>query len=190
MDMSLYENELKKYRQLNTVAQENGVVLFGSTFAKNIPVGELKQGFGLDCNIYNRSLTDLSVFDAAGAIEDCIVSLSPDKVLLQLGETDLERGFKSVSEIVGQYERLICQIKSQVKGCNIVLISVCDEDGDLFPEELNARIKEVAEKTGCAYADISQAMANDAPNVKAFCLLKRFIRSQLTGYEALNMKFA
>lgn len=189
MDMSLYENELKKYRQLNKVAQGDGVVLFGSSFAKEIPVGELKQGFEIDCNIYNRSLTDLSVFDAADVLKDCVTDLSPSKVLLQLGETDLERGFKSITEIVKQYELLIRQIKARIKGCRIVIVSVCDTERTLFPAELNAKLEELAKSLGCEYADVSSALDNDAPSVKIFGLLKRFIRGRITSYDALHMQY-
>lgn len=188
--MELYANELKNYRQLNEVARANGVVLFGSTFAKNIPVSELKQDFELDCNIYNRSLTDLSVFDAASVLDDCVINLAPEKVLIQLGETDLESGFKSISEIVAQYELIISHIHSRLKKCEITLISVCDPDASLYPEELNAQLKVLAEKNGCQYADIYPVLANEAPAVKAFYLLKRFFRGRLSEYDALNMRFA
>ena len=88
--MKLFENELENYRMLNKVARKGGAVLFGSTFARNIPLGELKQDFEFDCDLYNRSLTDLSVFDVGGVLEDCVIGLEPRKVLIQLGETDLD----------------------------------------------------------------------------------------------------
>ena len=59
----MYEREAEEYCRLNDFAVRNGIVLFGSTFAKEIPVGELRQAFNLDCNIYNRSFADVSVFD-------------------------------------------------------------------------------------------------------------------------------
>ena len=188
--MELYANELKKYRQLNQVARPNGVVLFGSTFAENIPVNELKQDFELDCNLYNRSLADLSVFDAAAVLDECVINLMPDKVLIQLGETDLEHGFRSITEIIAQYEMIIHQIRARLKGCSITLVSVCDPERSLYPDELNVQLKALAEQTGCQYADISPSLSNDAPSVKAFSLLKRFFRGRLTDYDALNMRFA
>ncbi len=188
--MELYANEIKTYRQLNQVAHTGGVVLFGSSFAKNIPVNELKQDFDLDCNLYNRSLADLSVFDAASVLSDCVINLAPSKVLIQLGETDLEHGFRSISEIVAQYELIINQIRTCLRGCSITLISVCDPDTRLYPEELNGQLKVLAEKTGCQYADLSPALSNEAPAVKAFDLLKRFFRNRLSEYDALNMRFA
>lgn len=188
--MKLFENELENYRQLNKIARKGGVVLFGSTFAKNIPLGELKQDFEFDCDLYNRSLTDLSVFDVGGVLADCVIDLEPSKVLIQLGETDLERGFKSLSEIVAQYEMMISQIKTRIKHCHITIVSVCNTDGNLFPAELNAQLEALAKRMGCQYADISAAPATEAPGVKAFCLLKYFFRDRITDYDALHMAFA
>ncbi|MDO4355042.1 MAG: hypothetical protein Q4E13_00860 [Clostridia bacterium] len=188
--MKLFENELNNYRQLNKVARKGGVVLFGSTFSKNIPLGELKQDYEFDCDLYNRSLADLSVFDVGSVLKDCVTDLEPSKVLIQLGETDLERGFKSVSEIVAQYEMIISQIQSRVKDCRITIVSVCNTDGTLFPAELNTRLEDLAKRTGCQYADISSAPATEAPSVKAFCLLKYFFRDRISDYDALHMIFA
>ena len=39
--MKLFENELENYRMLNKVARKGGAVLFGSTFARSIPLGAL-----------------------------------------------------------------------------------------------------------------------------------------------------
>lgn len=188
--MKLYDHELNNYRQLNTVARQGGIVLFGSTFAKNIPVGELIQSFELDCSLYNRSLTDLSVFDAASVLNDCILDLEPKRVLIQLGETDLERGYKSISEIISQYELIVNQIKSRLPKCHITLVSVCDTEECLFPEELNAKISALADRLGCQYADITADRQSEAPEVKAFCMLRGFFRDRITDYDALHMAFA
>ncbi len=188
--MKLFENELETYRQLNRVARKGGVVLFGSTFAQHIPLGELKQDFEFDCDLYNRSLTDLSVFDVGSVLRDCVVDLEPSKVLIQLGETDLERGFKSISEIVDQYEMILSQIQARVRDCKITIVSVCNADGNLFPAELNARLEDLARRTGCQYADICAAPATEAPGVKAFCLLKCFFRDRISDYDALHMAIA
>lgn len=38
----VYEREAEEYMKLNELAVSNGVVMIGSTFAKDIPVGELR----------------------------------------------------------------------------------------------------------------------------------------------------
>lgn len=187
--MKLYENECRYYRNLNKVAKYNGVVLFGSSFAKQIPVSELRQDFELNYNIYNRSITDLSVFDAASVLNDCVLDLYPDKVLIQLGETDLEQGFRTIDEITAQYELIVNQIRSRQKGCQITIVSVCDEGNGLYPEQLNKKLEQLAGRLGCAFADISAALSSESPDVKAFSLLKRFFRDR-NNDEMLHLVFA
>ena len=94
--MNVYEREIKEYSSLNRIAKKNSIVLLGSTFAKNIPVSELSLSYGMNNDIYNRSITDLSVFDASTVIEYCIKEIQPRKILIQLGETDLARGYKTI----------------------------------------------------------------------------------------------
>jgi hypothetical protein len=185
--MKLYEREVENIRNLNKVAKKSRVVLFGSTFAKNIPVAELKQSFNLDCDIYNRSLTDLSLFDAAKLIDDCITEIAPKKVLLQLGETDLERGYHTVPEMISAYEAVINKLKMSNKHCDIVIVSVCDNDSAIQPAEFNRQIEKLAKKTKCRFADISHVAENTSPGVEAFKLLKYFIMDKMSFFDAMNL---
>lgn len=178
--MNIYEKELNSFAKLNKIAKKNGVVLFGSTFSKSIPIGELKQSFGIECDLYNRSITDLSVFDAEKLVDDCVMSIAPHKVLIQLGETDLERGYRTIPEIISAYEKLISKIRASDKHCKIVVVSVCENDTSVYPEELNKRLEDMAKKLKCQYADISPAVANESPSLKAFSMLKLFILDRIS----------
>ena len=179
--------ELYNYHKLNKIAQKNKTVILGSSFAKAIPVCELKQSFDLNVTIYNRSITNLSVFDIKPFLNDCVFALAPKKLLLNLGETDLEQGTHSIPEIIEAYENLITYIKTNTKHCTIVIISVCNNDNELHPEELNRQLEALAEKTNCQYADISPAFSHDTPSIKAFSLLKFFLRDKITLTDAMTM---
>ncbi|MCI7349296.1 MAG: hypothetical protein MSH60_00900 [Ruminococcus sp.] len=183
----VYEREADEYLRLNELAVRNGVVLFGSTFAKEIPVGELRQAFDLDFNIYNRSFTDVSVFDAEPLLMECVESLAPSKILLQLGETDLERGYKSVPEIIAAYDSLVKSIKKRNRFTDIVIVSVCENSNGIQPSEFNSQLEKMAKKNKCKFADISNAVSDRMPAVKAFSMLKRFMRNGITFCEAMNM---
>ena len=183
--MNIYEREEKNYRRLNSIARPNGVVLFGSSFAKDIPVCELKQAFSLECDVYNRSYTDLSVFDASELLSECLNDLNPKKILLDLGETDLERGYKTIPEIIAAYESLIGNIRTYSKRCKIVVISVCAESMTTPVEqsaaaELNSALEEMANRLKCSYADISSAARSELPVVKAFSMLRFFILDRIS----------
>lgn len=183
----VYEREAEEYCKLNEFAVKNGIVLFGSTFAKDIPVGELRQAFDLDCNIYNRSFTDVSIFDAEALLIECVESLAPSKILLQLGETDLERGYRSVPEIIAAYDSLVKCIKKRNRFTDIVIVSVCENSNGIQPSELNSQLENMAKKNKCRFADISNASSDRMPVVKAFSMLKRFMRNGITFCDAMNM---
>lgn len=184
--MKLYENEINVYKKLNEIAEHQGIVIFGSSFAKSIPVGELKQSFGLDYHIYNRSFTDLSIFDAKNVIDDCVLKIMPEKLLIQLGETDLERGYKTITEIITEYESLINIIREK-SDCNIVLVSLDNGISDIHPDEFNNQLEKFAKRLKCQFADISSALSSDAPYIKAFSLMKRFMRDRITSCDAMTM---
>ncbi|MDD6278441.1 MAG: hypothetical protein PUA81_01435 [Oscillospiraceae bacterium] len=183
----MYEREAEEYCRLNDFAIRNGIVLFGSTFAKDIPVGELRQAFDLDCNIYNRSFTDVSIFDAEALLIKCVESLAPSKILLQLGETDLERGYRSVPEIISAYDSIVKNIKKRNRFTDIVIVSVCENSNDIQPSEFNSQLENLAKKNKCRFADISNAASDRMPVVKAFSMLKRFMRNGITFCDAMTM---
>ena len=53
---------VNEYKKLNSIATQQGVVVFGEGNDVNIPVSELKQSFNLDCAVYNRSFRFLPRF--------------------------------------------------------------------------------------------------------------------------------
>ncbi len=178
--MNIYNRERENYKKLNSVANSNGVVLIGSSFAKEIPVCELRQTFQLNCDVYNRSYTDLSVFDAKDLVSECINELKPQRVLLNLGETDLERGFRSVPEIVTAYESLLLDLKKQYKNCRFVIVSICDSEYTSHPGELNRQLEALAKRHKCQYADITSAKKSTHPSITAFDMLRLFMLDKVS----------
>jgi len=182
--MNEYKNELEYYSRLNSVSRKGGVILFGSTFAKNIPVSELAQTFGIDCTVYNRSFNDLSVFDAQNVCDDAVMKIQPKKIIIQLGETDIERGYKSVDDITDAYKRLIEKFRSYDKKVKIVVVSVCSDENEA--SELNAALETLAHNCKCQFADISASLHNEIPSFKAFSTLRCFIPDRVSFCDAMN----
>ena len=186
-NIEMYEREAENFCELNKVAKSNGIVLFGSSFAKNIPVYELKQAFNIESDIYNRSLAGISIFNAEKLIDDCVIELSPQKVLLQLGETDLEEGSHTIPEIINEYEKIISKLRATDKHCSIVIVSICENDPNVCPHELNKELELMAHRTKCQYADISSAFSNNSPYIKAFNLLKFFMMDNVSFSNAMTL---
>ena len=182
--MKNYKDELNYYTSVNKMMQKGGVVLFGSTFAKNISVAELCKAFDVDCNVYNRSFNDLSVFDAQELVSGAVMSLQPKKIILQLGETDVERNEKSDDEVISAYEKLISNIKKADKKVKIIVASLSSDENEC--DKFNKALESLAEKCRCQYVDISKAKTSDMPSVKAFSMLRCFIPDQVSFFDAMN----
>ena len=85
----MLKEQVKKYQLLNKLAESNGIVILGGSEDREIPLCELKQAFELDSKLYNRSVADLSINDALEIYTSCVAPLSPECVLLHLGDADL-----------------------------------------------------------------------------------------------------
>ena len=152
------EAEIKNYEKLNDLAEQGGIVIFGSGSDKNIPTGEIRQAFAVESKVYNRSFDNLSVNDALSVYKETVAALSPETVLLHIGETDIDFFAKSSTEFDNKYRKLIGYIKSQNKKCRIAIISLRNYDYDSQIEEINKHLKYIADSEQCEYGDISAKM--------------------------------
>ena len=95
-----------------------------------------------------------------------ILPLQPKKIILQLGETDLERGYKSVTEIIKDYNELIRKYRENNKRVKIVILSVCSEENET--DKLNTALENIAHKTKCQFVDVSGSVHAENPYLKVF----------------------
>ena len=152
------EAEIKNYVKLNDLAEQGGIVIFGSGSDKNIPTGELRQAFAVESKVYNRSFESISVKDALSVYKETVAALSPESVLLHIGETDMDFFAESPVEFDNKYRELIGYIKSQNKKCRIAIVSLKNDDYDPQIEVINKHLKYIADSEQCEYGDISAKM--------------------------------
>lgn len=151
----MYGREHKNYLALNDLAEPNGIVIFGGTKDKEIPLCELKQAFDLKSNIYNRSFSELSIYTAREIYDTCIAPLCPETILLHIGKADLVSFIENASDFDQKYRELIKHIKTSNRKCNVVIISLKNYDSDTTIGELNKHLKYIAESERCEFSDIS-----------------------------------
>ena len=149
------EAEIKNYVKLNDLAEQGGIVIFGSGSDKNIPTGEIRQAFAVESRIYNRSFDNLSVNEAASVYEKIVGPLEPETVLIHLGEADLSTLGVNPTEFDNKYLELIKVIKAQNKKCRIVVVSLNNYDSVPQIAELNKHLKYIADSEKCEYGDIA-----------------------------------
>ena len=149
------EVEIKSYEKLNELAEQGGIVIFGSGADKDIPTGEIRQAFAVESKIYNRSFENLSVTEAVSIYEKVIAPLAPETVMIHIGEADLGIFAEKPTEFDNKYLELIKVIKAQNKKCRIAVVSLKNYDSDPKIAEMNKHLKYVADSEKCEYGDIS-----------------------------------
>ena len=149
------ESEIKNYTKLNELAEQGGIVIFGCGVDKDIPTGEIRQAFAVESKGYNRSFDSISVKDALRVYKETVAALSPETVLLHIGEKDMDFFAESPVEFDNKYRELIGYIKSQNKKCRIAIVSLRNHDSDPQIEEINKHLKYIADSEKCEYGDIA-----------------------------------
>ncbi|MCQ2531348.1 MAG: SGNH/GDSL hydrolase family protein [Saccharofermentans sp.] len=184
--MCINSNEVTRYEVLNEFANKNAVVVLGSTFMHDVPVSELKQSFKIHSDIYNRSLTDMKVSEAKDVISTIMENMTPKKIVLQLGEVELQDEDVNITEVFSEMRNLMDLIRSHNKHCKIVLVSVVSDNAKV--SEYNNMLEKLANTYKCQFADIvSGSKKSESAYVNAFMKLKYFISDDIADALALTL---
>ena len=146
---------LNRYKELNELAKPSGIVIFGSEEDVTLPLGELRQAFEIEENMYNRSVTGLSVKNAVEVYKEYVAPLVPETVILHIGAADIEYFTENASAFDENYRTLIAYIKKQNKKCRIAVVSLRNDEENVQIKELNKHLKYIADSERCEYGDIA-----------------------------------
>ena len=119
---------LNRYKELNELAKPSGIVIFGGEEDVTLPLGELRQAFGIEENMYNRSVAGLSVKNAVEVYKEYVAALVPEAVILHIGAADMEYFMENASAFDENYRTLIAYIKKQNKKCRIAVVSLRNDE--------------------------------------------------------------
>lgn len=149
------EAELNTYMKLNELAEQGSIVIFGGDEDKDIPICEIRQAFAMESKIYNRSVENLSVYDALAVYQKVVAPLDPETMLIHIGKADLASFDEDPAGFDDQYKELIRAVKARNKNCRIAVVSLKNYDNDPQISELNKHLKYIAAFENCEYGDIS-----------------------------------
>lgn len=170
----MWETERKKYTRLNELAEQGGIVIFGGTEDKNIPVCELCQAFSMESKVYNRSFHDISIKNAIAIYDEIIVPLAPETMLLHIGEADRDFFAANPSAFDHKYRELISHIKKENKECRLCVVSLKNPDSDPQIKEMNNHLRNIADSERCSFGDIA---SHKVWNPKATANVASFVYS-------------
>lgn len=147
--------EAARFVKLNELAAHGGVAILGGAADREIPLCELKQAFGLEAMLYNRSVAGLSVNNAAEIYDTCVAPLLPSTVILHIGDADMELFAEDAAMFDQKYRELVKHIRENTRKCGIVIVSLANTDVSANVAEMNRHLKYIAESEHCQYGDIA-----------------------------------
>ncbi|WP_432650637.1 SGNH/GDSL hydrolase family protein [Huintestinicola sp.] len=140
-----------QYSFLNKLARSGGIVIWGSTTLAELPVNELLKNYDVSRYIYNRSIPGLTLSNAEEYLDVCVLALSPEKLILNLGEEDIRKG-GDVSELIEQYRWLLYRIHLALPGCALIITGVRGS-GEL-QHKFNSALEALAREFGCLFCAV------------------------------------
>lgn len=167
------DKELNKYHHFNNVAENNGIVFFGSDSFLNIPFAELSRSFCIDKPVYNRSIEGLTLKECEKALKECVFELSPSKIFLGIGEEDVKKEDFDCEKFLASYEWLLYTIHGGSKG-RIYIVSIIGNDPKI--SYVNQKLSRIADSSGCSFIDISAAANSKQTELDIFEILRCRLR--------------
>ena len=168
------EDEMEKYRELNSITEAGGVVLFGSNTFASLPIGELTQAFRITEPIYNRSIKDIRLSQIESYLKVCLYDLNPRKIFVNMGDMDILDENINIEEFIAKYEWLLYMIHTKTQA-EIYIVSVVSENP--AAGKINEQLKKLSAQTGCKYIDAVSALESKRPTLRLFELLKVHMRN-------------
>lgn len=168
------EDEMEKYRELNSITEAGGVVFFGSNTFASLPLGELTQAFRITEPIYNRSIKDVRIDQIESYLKVCLYDLNPRKIFVNMGDVDILNDNVNVDDFISKYEWLLYMIHTKTQAAIYIVSIVSDSPA---AEKINRQLKKLAAQSGCKYIDATGALESKHPMLRLFELLKVHIRN-------------
>ena len=168
------EDEMETYRELNSITEAGGVVLFGSNTFASLPVGELTQAFRITEPVYNRSIKDIRIDQIESYLKVCLYDLNPRKIFVNMGDVDIRDENVDIDNFISKYEWLLYMIHTKTEA-SIYIVPVISDSPAAF--KINQRLKELAKQSGCKYIDVSGVMEAKRPTLRLFEVLKVHMRN-------------
>ena len=176
------ERKLKNYREKNKEAVYGQVVFAGSSLMEMFPINKLLEEHGDDTIIYNRGIGGYVTNELLQVTDVCITDLKPKKVFLNIGTNDLSNPQISISQMIENYDRILCKIEEVLPQAVIYLMAYYPVNYEAAAEEMkeclkirtnekieraNEEVKKLAQKHGQHYIDVNKNLKDEQGRLKA-----------------------
>lgn len=176
------ERKLENYREKNKEAVYGQVVFAGSSLMEMFPINKLLEEHGDDTIIYNRGIGGYVTNELLQVTDVCITDLKPKKVFLNIGTNDLSNLQIPISQMIENYDRILCKIEEALPQAVIYLMAYYPVNYEAAAEEMkeclkirtnekieraNEEVKKLAQKHGQHYIDVNKNLKDEQGRLKA-----------------------
>lgn len=176
------ERKLENYREKNKKAVYGQVVFAGSSLMEMFPINKLLEEHGDDTIIYNRGIGGYVTNELLQVTDVCITDLKPKKVFLNIGTNDLSNPQIPISQMIENYDRILCKIEEALPQTVIYLMAYYPVNYEAAAEEIkeclkirtnekieraNEEVKKLAQKHGQHYIDVNKNLKDEQGRLKA-----------------------
>ena len=174
--------KVERYGEENKTVKTGQVVFTGSSLMEMFPINKLLAEHGDETIIYNRGVGGFLSNELLAVIDVCAIDLKPSKVFINIGTNDLSWDNIPISEMIGNYDKIISEIEKNVPDVKIYLMAYYPVNFEAASEEMkeclkirtndkinraNEEVKKLADKHGQRYIDINRNLKDEHGRLKS-----------------------
>lgn len=200
-------DRLMRYQVLNQYAIKGGILFTGSSLMEQFPINELLMTNGMTEVIYNRGVAGFTTDDMLQHMDEMVFGIEPSRIFINIGTNDIAQPDYRLEVLLEKYSRIILMIRERLPKAEINMIAyypVNETDKVLSDEErkelfatrnnenidtANAAVKQLAQKLGCRYIDVSDGLRDRNGKLKSEYTIEG-IHMYANGYQVVldNLK--
>ena len=176
------EYKTERYARLNKTAEKGAVLFAGSSLMEMFPVEKFAEEDKLPVTVYNRGVGGFVTDELIENINTCIIDLQPSKLFINIGTNDLSDASRSMEYIMGNYSRIIEEVKRSVPGVKLYFMAYYPVNYDAAAPEMkdclkirsnekialaNAEVKKLAGRSGGKYIDVNDPLKDEQGRLRA-----------------------
>ena len=160
-------DKLRKYHELNQIAEKGQTVCAGSSLMEFFPINEMLMNMGSTKKVYNRGMAAFTIDQYDEVLDVCVLELQPSRLFINIGSNDLSLPGDAVGNLVRKYRALLERIMAALPRCRITMMAFYPcRDEDPAPQmegrvprtmalvnQANGQLKKLAEELGCGWLD-------------------------------------
>lgn len=201
------QDKLARYRVLNQFVKKGEILFTGSSLMEQFPVNELLMSNGMTQVIYNRGIGGFTTDDMLQYMEEMVFELEPSRIFINIGTNDIGSPDYKLETLMEKYEKILSLIRERLPKTEINMLAYYPvNETDKVPEEewgkflfitrtnenirlANEAVKELADKMGCNYIDVSEGLRDERGKLKKEFTIEG-IHMYANGYQVVlnNLK--